>query len=141
MWGLHLGLRVLLPKSDPDCIHVVGNMLRDTYVMLWGTYDVLWDTYDMLRGRVGDVGRWVCGGRVWVCGCCLGNRSPTASVWLVTCLGTHMTRLGTHMTHLEARVTRLGGAWDTWGGGYVGTTFGSTGVAPKIGARLHPCGW
>ena len=44
-----MGLRVLPPKSEPDCIRVVGYMLRDTYDMLRNTYDVLWDTYDMLR--------------------------------------------------------------------------------------------
>ena len=84
VWGLHLGLRVLPPKSEPDCIRVVGNMLRDTYDTLRTTYDMLRGTYDVLRGRVGHVGRWVCGGRVWVCGCCPQNRSPTASMWLGT---------------------------------------------------------
>ena len=86
-----MGLWVLPPKSEPDCITVVGNMLRDTYDMLRDTYDTLRTTYDMLRGtydvlrgRVGHVGRWVCGGRVWVCGCCPQNRSPTASMWLGT---------------------------------------------------------
>ena len=44
VWGLHLGLRVLPPKSEPDCIRVVGNMLRDTYDTLRNTYDMLRDT-------------------------------------------------------------------------------------------------
>ena len=60
------------------------DVLRDSYDMLRDTYDTLWDAYDTVRGRVGDVGRWACGGRVWVCGCCPRNRSTTASVWLLT---------------------------------------------------------
>ena len=77
-----MGLQVLPPKSEPDCIRVVGNMLRDTYDILRDTYDTLGGMCDMLRGT-----------------------------------------------------------WDTWGGGCVGAAFGSVGVAPKIGARLHDCGW
>ena len=42
MWEPRLGPRVLPPKLDPNCIRVVGNMLRDTY-------DTLRDTYDTLR--------------------------------------------------------------------------------------------
>ena len=148
MWEPRLGPRVLPPKLEPDCIRVVGHVLRNIYDMLRDTYDMLRDTYDTLRWRVGDVGRWACGGRVWVCRCCPQNRSPTASVWLVTCLGTHMTYLGTHMTCLGTHKTclgtymsQLGGAWDTWGGGGVGATFGSAGVAPKIRAQLRLCGW
>ena len=95
MWEPRLGLRVLPPKLEHDCIRVVGHVLRDTYDvlrdsydMLRDTYDMLWDAYDTVRGRVG---RWVCGGRVWVCGCYPQNWSSAVSVWLVTCLGTHMT--------------------------------------------------
>ena len=43
MWP-RLGLRVLPPKSEPNCIRVVGNMLRDTYDTLRDTYDTLRDT-------------------------------------------------------------------------------------------------
>ena len=44
-----MGLRVLPPKSEHNCIHVVGNMLRDTYDTLRNTYDTLRTTYDTLR--------------------------------------------------------------------------------------------
>ena len=41
VWGPRLGLRVLPPKLEHDCIRVVGNMLRNTYDMLRNTYDML----------------------------------------------------------------------------------------------------
>ena len=50
MWESHLGLRVSPPKLEHNCIHVVGNMLRDTYDMLRNTYDTLGGMCDMLRG-------------------------------------------------------------------------------------------